>query len=363
MKKQKGITLIALVITIIVLLILVGVSLRLVAGNEGILGRAEKAVKKSDIGSIKEEIEMAMAEKILEFYEIEQRPVGVTTAKQYITYILESEDGLKTSNGIVKLENETITYTSNNGTTVTGTYDEESGSVTIVTENKEKVKQSLVSQIIAENYGDKVNYSVTVNGVELNDWKIFYKDKEKNEVVMILADYLPNNTNLANKAGLINYETYSVYSEIDKKDLVGKLSNQNNWKDLLTDKMKEKKATALGGVDLETWVASWNESGYTKLYTAKRNEIEEYYIGMTENPTRGELNLASNQGYGNTTYFPHQSNVDGCCGYWITSISAYEESKVISVDTNGYVKGTDYMMDSHSNYNGQRSASCDSFDV
>lgn len=43
MKKEQGITLIALVITIIVLLILAGVSLSLVAGENGILKRAENA--------------------------------------------------------------------------------------------------------------------------------------------------------------------------------------------------------------------------------------------------------------------------------------------------------------------------------
>ena len=37
-RKQKGITLIALVITIIVLLILAGVSINLVVGEGGILG-------------------------------------------------------------------------------------------------------------------------------------------------------------------------------------------------------------------------------------------------------------------------------------------------------------------------------------
>ncbi len=47
-EKEEGITLIALVITIIVLLILAGVSLRLVTGNEGILKKAENVKQKSD---------------------------------------------------------------------------------------------------------------------------------------------------------------------------------------------------------------------------------------------------------------------------------------------------------------------------
>ena len=42
-KKQKGITLIALVITIIVLLILAGVSIATLTGNNGILTRANEA--------------------------------------------------------------------------------------------------------------------------------------------------------------------------------------------------------------------------------------------------------------------------------------------------------------------------------
>ena len=45
-KREKGITLIALVITIVILLILAGVSLNLVVGNEGILTRSKEAADK-----------------------------------------------------------------------------------------------------------------------------------------------------------------------------------------------------------------------------------------------------------------------------------------------------------------------------
>lgn len=43
-KKEKGITLVALVVTIVVLLILAGVSLSLVISNQGILTRSKSAV-------------------------------------------------------------------------------------------------------------------------------------------------------------------------------------------------------------------------------------------------------------------------------------------------------------------------------
>ena len=47
MKKNKGITLVALVVTIVVLLILAGVSINLVLGNNGIIAKAKDAETKS----------------------------------------------------------------------------------------------------------------------------------------------------------------------------------------------------------------------------------------------------------------------------------------------------------------------------
>lgn len=45
MKKQKGMTLIALVVTIIVLLVLAGITLALTIGNNGIITRAMHSTK------------------------------------------------------------------------------------------------------------------------------------------------------------------------------------------------------------------------------------------------------------------------------------------------------------------------------
>ena len=46
-KTEKGITLVALVVTIVVLLILAGVSINLVLGNNGIIAKAKEAETKS----------------------------------------------------------------------------------------------------------------------------------------------------------------------------------------------------------------------------------------------------------------------------------------------------------------------------
>ena len=56
MKKQEGITLVALVITIIVLLILAGVSISLVVGNNGVLTQASNAVTTNNVAGIREKV-------------------------------------------------------------------------------------------------------------------------------------------------------------------------------------------------------------------------------------------------------------------------------------------------------------------
>ena len=58
-KNQKAITLIALVITIIILLILAGISIASLTGS-GLFERAKESKEKSLEAQIKEEIEMAI---------------------------------------------------------------------------------------------------------------------------------------------------------------------------------------------------------------------------------------------------------------------------------------------------------------
>lgn len=66
MRNQNGITLIALVITIIVLLILAGVSIAMLTGNNGILSQAEKATNSTITGEVEEACKLAVANIIAE---------------------------------------------------------------------------------------------------------------------------------------------------------------------------------------------------------------------------------------------------------------------------------------------------------
>ena len=68
MKRERGITLIALVITIIVLLILAGVSISLVVGNNGVLTQATDAVEKNRESAAMEDVQMAWASATSEYW-------------------------------------------------------------------------------------------------------------------------------------------------------------------------------------------------------------------------------------------------------------------------------------------------------
>ena len=68
MKGNKGITLIALVITIIVLLILAGVSIAMLSGKNSILGRASESSVKTSVSSAKEQVGNLINEAITEYY-------------------------------------------------------------------------------------------------------------------------------------------------------------------------------------------------------------------------------------------------------------------------------------------------------
>ena len=63
LKNKNGVTLIALAVTIIVMLILAGVTISTLTGNSGITTKASKAKTKSYLANIKEEYELYLSEK------------------------------------------------------------------------------------------------------------------------------------------------------------------------------------------------------------------------------------------------------------------------------------------------------------
>ena len=63
---EKGITLVALVVTIIILIILATISINLLLGRNGILTKAKEILDDSKIASIQEEIMMAVGAAVID---------------------------------------------------------------------------------------------------------------------------------------------------------------------------------------------------------------------------------------------------------------------------------------------------------
>lgn len=85
MKDNKGITLVALVITIIVLLILAGVTVASLSGEDGLLTRGSQAVNRSNVADAEEKVTLAFDNIMTGFYE-EKYAQGKSTLEpvQYV---------------------------------------------------------------------------------------------------------------------------------------------------------------------------------------------------------------------------------------------------------------------------------------
>lgn len=73
MKKQGGITLIVLVITIIILLILAGITIATLTGKNGILNKSKTAVNETDKQTATEKINLKITTAQIDMYAKEQR--------------------------------------------------------------------------------------------------------------------------------------------------------------------------------------------------------------------------------------------------------------------------------------------------
>lgn len=91
MRENKGITLIALVVTIIVLLILSGTVISMITGNDGILTQAQETKFKSELSSLKDEYMLFINNKKLEA-PTQFKEESVWASKNSLTYNTKTEE-------------------------------------------------------------------------------------------------------------------------------------------------------------------------------------------------------------------------------------------------------------------------------
>ena len=212
--------------------------------------------------------------------------------------------------------------------------------------------------------GDTVNYSTTLNGVTLDNWKVFYVDGDYTYI--ILDDYLPNSAIDTSKSyfnKLSKNGDYSIYVDLNESGtvlelrtyLIDALSTKSNWDSLLTgtinghtvNETRSEYVFAMGSPNIELWKNSWN-TAYLEdtIYTKYADDLvidnityDGWYIGMNENSSAYDVDLSEKEGYNNNLYYPHKAGIDSnkCCGYWLASPCARGYHYCIGVNCYGCV--------------------------
>ena len=105
-RNERGITLIALVVTIVVLLILAGVSISMLSGENGIITQAQEAKNNTEAAKLKEELNLKITEGVINKYTIGDEtlpPVFDSLNVVGINKLIEDENSIKFH--LVLLEN------------------------------------------------------------------------------------------------------------------------------------------------------------------------------------------------------------------------------------------------------------------
>ena len=213
---------------------------------------------------------------------------------------------------------------------------------------KDVVYNDDVEHIVPKvNYGQKVNYSVTVAEHTLDNWKLFMKD-DNGYAYMIYGDYLPNDCisqDAISNGRLVRKGDYRVYTSDRRDTLINTLKNVDYWSNLVTSELNQAAqdvsgtASATGGATVAQLKKSWNEK-----YTELGQQME---TSGSDTTAWDSENLSTTTGYSvdesDNMYFPHKSDIgDGssCRGYWLASIHDGYGLKILLCD--GRLNGDDY---------------------
>lgn len=149
--NEKGITLIALVITIIVLLILAGVSISMLTGQNGLLTKTTEAKEQSENGELKESIALAV-QSLLARKSYDGEEINAENLREQL-----NEDGVS---GFEITGNKDLIVTFPNNKSY-------------VVKTNGEVCENTIQSVLKQ--GDYINYnSDSLSGGE--NWRVFYKE-------------------------------------------------------------------------------------------------------------------------------------------------------------------------------------------
>ncbi len=335
MKKEKGISLIVLVITIIVMVI-IATTIVISLKNAGIIDKANQAIDLTNESQVQDFAALVWADA----YTNNKRDENLIESVK----IKLEEQGITEQNWQINITNTGITIGNRN------------------------IKRNLGAILTPLDYGKTINYEA--NGV--TDWKIFYHTKDY--VYLIASEKLAYDkmpTRLLTETG-VNISEAVVQLGNNKTKVVGQiywnedavalpvpetasakwmanwldystnfneksvtyLLNENIWSVFVntTDDYAEYIEGAIGTPTAEMFVSSWNAKRLAERNTSKNelvltaNKLVGYYINNTVNCTLGEVDklyiwsnaasssvwLASPSAYGvyNIMYAYHGSEIN-----------------------------------------------------
>lgn len=136
-KNERGITLVALVVTIVVLLILAGVTIMYVMSDNGIFGQAQNAGTETNINAVREAVEMAISGLYPEVYNSDATDLSTALQTSFTSNLSATMQGTgfvagdftatKGDVGSLKMGTETPTTIVYKGVTYTVTYTKTDG--------------------------------------------------------------------------------------------------------------------------------------------------------------------------------------------------------------------------------------------
>ena len=273
--KEKGITLIALVITIIVLLILAGVSISMISSQDGILNKTTDAKEKMNNAEELEQVQLAVMASYNNEGQIDYGKLKTELNKiKGITPITEEITSLP----FVVNINGNMIQIRNNGTV--GEY-----------ENLNILLKVLNTE------SDKISVQANVEGKENITYKYYIKTEAETDDKYVLKHEGKETT--YEYTSLIAAESYSIKVEaIDENESKGeKILVQKTEKKILTVTQKEIN-TATHNITISVNVAGAVEGNITyKYYIKKSSEKDEQYVlehtGTESNYTYSDLSSSS----------------------------------------------------------------------
>ena len=278
-KEKKGITLIALVITIIVLLILAGVSIAMLTGQKGILTQANNAKNATELASAKEKVELAVIGAISQTRDGTLKVGNLRTELANYGGTVEGDTFPVTAT----VDGKSFTVDNKGNVTSTGSSDQtptEQGTLGTVTGSETKnttVKDSLGNQVVVPAGFKVVNKDANVtDGIVVED--VSHSATAGSQFVWIpvgdvIKDSAGNKETITLRRYVFNADG-SVNTELSKTEPGDQLKTSSGYSYYFTEGLKDSTTSNTHAKDIEDFknkVTNTTHGYYIGRYEARKN--------------------------------------------------------------------------------------------